>query len=145
MKKRGKENEIPPKRRLALTIILGIFISIMIIILFNLIVSYIYPGPEYNTFCETSSETCYQLYQDALEVYNRVTFFIFAIIGFLLIVVGLFINILLIQLVTLPAGALLAIQAAIRNLDDKLSVIIIFSLLIAAAIFLAIKKLGRKL
>lgn len=183
-------------RNFALTIILGVFIAIMVITLFNLIVSYVYEPPQYDTYCkgmmvngpypvkyglsneqcgnctfspslQQATEQCQQengipIYDydskgctsgikecnmcnkqmdDAMKAYNRSTFFVFAIIGFLLVVLGLFISTLLIQLIALPAGAVLVIEAAMKNFDDKLYVIIVFSLLIVAAVYLALKKL----
>jgi hypothetical protein len=193
--KRGKSKKLSG-RNFALTIILGVFVSIMVIILFNLIVSYAYPAPDYEDFClnedfirpypvkygaindgcgnctfskelqilvdECSNECgipvyeyddlgctselkecnlCQKNYQDASESYNRKTFFVFAIIGFILIVLGLFFKELLLQIITLPAGAFLVIEAAAKNFDDKLFVIIVFTLLIVAAVYLALKRL----
>jgi hypothetical protein len=187
-------------RNFALTIILGVFIAIMVVTLFNLIVDYAYEGPKYEDYCkgvmgtgeagsypikygtvvgggcgnctfssalQKQTEECYsnggmplydydnegctsaikecnmcqKTFDDAMKSYNRQTFFVFAIIGFALIVAGLFVPILLIQLITLPAGAFLVIEAAVKNFDDKLYVIIVFSLLIIAAVMLALKKL----
>lgn len=180
-------------RTLALTIILGVFIAIMIITLFNLIVSYAYEPPKYEDFCKNNGmyypekfpstvnscnctfskelrdaeqncslnggmpvyeydehgcassikecNYCNKIFDEAIKNYNQKTFFIFAIIGFILIVAGLFINILLIQIITLPAGAFLVIEAAMKNFSNKLFVIIVFSLLIIAAVYLALKKL----
>ena len=177
-------------RNLALTIILGVFISIMVITLFNLVVDYVYPSPEYDTFCngtipqssiggsnnccnfsnslQKEQENCYlknglprfnydnhgcaiemkscdlcnQDFEFQSKEYNRQTFFVYAILGFVLIVIGLFISSLLLQLVFLPAGAFLVIEAGVQNFDNKLYVIIVFSLLIVAALYLALKKLG---
>ena len=84
---------------------------------------------------------CQKSFDDDTKSYNRKTFFVFALIGFALIVTGLFVPVLLIQISTLPAGAFLVIEAAAKNFDDKLLVIITFSLLIIAAIMLALKKL----
>jgi hypothetical protein len=53
----------------------------------------------------------------------------------------LFSSVLLIQILALPAGAVLVIQAAVKNFDSKLMVICTFALLIVAAIYLALKKL----
>ena len=39
-------------RNFALTIIIGVFIAIMVITLFNLLVSYVYEPPEYQNFCK---------------------------------------------------------------------------------------------
>ncbi len=195
MKKIVKKEKVSSGRRLALTIILGVFIAIMVITLFNLIVTYIYEVPKYEDSCRniggmsypikygtgpeqyvnctfskalqeesdkciqengipiydynekgcTSSlkecNLCNKYFEDTMRIYNRNTFFVYAVIGFILIVFGLFIPILLIQIITLPAGAFLVIEAAIKNFDDKLYVIIIFSLLIIAAVYLALKKL----
>ncbi len=183
-------------RSFALTILLGAFIAIMVITLFNLIVSYAYEPPKYEDFCRgvggagpypvkygvgneqcgnctfskalqdatdkctqdngipvydyndkgcTSAlkecNMCNKQFEDSMNAYNRSTFFVFAVIGFVLIVIGLFVSILLIQIITLPAGAFLVIEAGVKNFDDKLLVIIIFSLLIVAAVYLALKKL----
>lgn len=185
--------KISKSRNLALTIILGIFIAAMFATFFNLLVSYAYPAPEYNKFCnqgdfyssypiakplgdssctfnrdlqEQSQQCitdegqpiyeyndsgcptsmkecnfCNKQFTDSQEKHNRISFYIFAIVGFILIVIGLFIPILLLQIAVLPAGAFLVIEAAIKNFDDKLTVIIAFGLLIAAAVYLAIKKL----
>lgn len=183
-------------RNFALTIILGVFIAIMVITLFNLIVSYVYEGPEYEDYCKGIGEIgpypvkygvgneqcgnctfspvlqkatedcsmqngipiysydskgctsavkecnmCQKEFEDAMKSYNRQTFFVFAAIGFALVVAGLWIGVLLMQIILLPAGAVLVIEAALKNFDDKLYVIIIFSLLIIAAVYLALKKL----
>jgi len=103
------------------------------------------PIYEYDNYGCTKSlkecDLCNQQFEDAQKAYNRVTFFVFAVVGFILIVLGLFIQTLLLQIVSLPAGAFLVIESATRNFDDKLFVIIIFGLLIVAALYLALKKL----
>lgn len=190
---RAKKGKISG-RKLALTILIGVFIAIMVVTLFNLLVSYIYEPPAYEKYCNTSLSGPYplkaaacpnnvncsfsQTLQDEqdqcyskqgmpifnydsngcttslkecnmcqvnlnndMKAYNRVTFFVYAVIGFALIVAGLFVGSLLIQIIGLPAGAFLVIEAAVRNFDDKLYVIITFALLIVAATYLALKKL----
>jgi len=182
-------------RRLAITIILGVFIAIMIGIFVNLLVSFVYEGPQYEKYCPAqafdsqfpaktipgtgiysnctfindinilgencsqsmgqprynydsrgcvtsfkSCDMCSKNFEDAIKAYNRKTFFIFAVIGFALIVFGLFNAGLLMQIVSLPSGAFLVIEAATKNFDDKLFVIITFGLLIVGALYLAIKK-----
>lgn len=195
MEKTVKKEKVSSGRRLALIIILGVFIAIMVITLFNLIVTYVYEEPRYEDSCRnigggpypikygtgselytncTFSKTlqeetdkciqengipvydynekgctaslkecnlCNKNFENAMKLYNRNTFFVYAVIGFMLIVFGLFVHILLIQIITLPAGAFLVIEAAVKNFDDKLYVIIVFSLLIIAAVCLALKKL----
>ncbi|HJX50708.1 MAG TPA: hypothetical protein VJ438_04555 [Candidatus Nanoarchaeia archaeon] len=191
-----KEAKKLSPKNFALTILLGVFIAIMVVSLFNLIVSYVYEPPKYEDYCkgidsmgpypvkygvsnevcgnctfspilQQSTDECYQdrgipvydydakgctislkecnmcakTFDDDMKNYNRSTFFVFALIGFALIVAGLFIHILLIQIITLPAGAFLVIQAAVQNFDNKLLVIITFTLLIIAAVLLALKKL----
>lgn len=181
-------------RKLALTILIGVFIAIMVATLFNLLVGYVYEAPEYEKYCistdygpypvktgysnfavnctyslalQEAQDVCVQQrgmavfnydsngcavslkrcdmcqvnYENAIKSYNRSTFFIFAVIGFALIVLGLFMGSLLIQIISLPSGAFLVIEAAVKNFDDKLYVIITFALLIVAATYLALKKL----
>lgn len=190
---KGLKNEALKGRNFALTIILGVFIAIMVIVLFNLIVEYIYEPPKYEDYCTgieigaypikagvdscqncsyskalqekvdacvkergmpvyeyddkgctkdlKECNYCQKNFENDIKSYNRQVFFIFAAIGFILIVVGLFLGALLLQLVTLPSGAVLVIEAAMRNFDDKLLVIITFTILIILAIVLALKKL----
>ncbi len=188
----GLRNEKLQGRNFALTIILGVFIAIMVSILFNLIVSYVYEAPKYDDFCKISNQPyaikagidiggncsynqdlqdqsdncsagkgipvynydakgctvslkdcdmCSKNWDDAIAKYNRISFFVFAVIGFVLIVVGLFVAPLLVQIAVLPSGAVLVIEAAMKNFDDKLAVIITFALLIVLAVVLALKKL----
>lgn len=191
----GLKNEKLKGRNFALTIILGVFIAVMVCVLFNLIVSYVYEPPNYDNYCKGVYNTPYPVkyggmgvegvnctfspslqaqsdecssnrgvpvfnydekgctvslkecsmcgkeFDDGIKKYNRQTFFIFAVIGFILIAIGLFVSPLLLQISTLPAGAFLVIEAAVKNFDDKLTVIIVFALLIVAAIVLALRKL----
>ena len=44
-------------RNFALTIILGVFIAIMVITLFNLVVSYAYEPPKYEDYCGGAERT----------------------------------------------------------------------------------------
>jgi len=190
---KGLKNESLRGRNFALTIILGVFIAIMVIVLINLTVSYVYPGPEYEDYCSRfdmgpypvkanfeisqncsyskvlqekvdvcakdsgfpvyeydnlgctidlkECDLCQKNFENDLRAYNRMVFFVYAVVGFILIILGLFLAQLLLQLVTLPAGAFLVIEAAMKNFDDKLLVIITFALLIVLAIVLALKKL----
>lgn len=94
--------------------------------------------------CTTSlkeCDMCNKEFENEMAKYNKNTFFIFAAIGFILIIAGLYTKPLLIQISTLPAGAFLVIEAAVKNFNDKLLIIIVFSLLIIAAIVLALRKL----
>lgn len=190
-----KKGEKLQGRNFALTIILGVFIAIMVIVLFNLVVSYVYEPPKYEKYCNESisgpypvkyglgneqcgnctfskelqlqtekcsqeggmavydydekgctneikkCDMCQKNLESAMKKYNRNTFFVYALIGFILIILGLYVAPLLMQIVVLPAGAVLVIQAAMENFDDKLLVIITFALLIIAAVVLAIRKL----
>lgn len=193
---KGLGNKPLKGRNFALTIILGVFIAIMLCVLVNLVVDYVYPGPEYETYCKgmiggpvygsvevksgvvggccnstkelqeqiqacvnegdspvyeygeggcpTSLKECNDCgkrFENSMKVYNRQVFFVFALIGFIMIVAGLFATPLLIQISLLPAGAFLVIEAAVKNFDSKLTVIIVFALLIVAAVYLALKKL----
>lgn len=190
-----KNKGLYPGRKLALTIIVGVFIAIMVATLVNLVVTYAYEPPKYENFCKNgdfgpyptkvayntncvvnctyspalqeeqdkcvqqrgmtifnydqngcavslkSCDMCQINYENSTNEYNRITFFIYALIGFVLIVFGLFNVNLLIQIIALPSGAFLVIEAAVKNFDDKLYVIITFALLIIAATYLAMKKL----
>ena len=52
--KAGKSDDKVSGRKLALTILVGVFIAIMVITLFNLLVSYVYEPPKYENYCNES-------------------------------------------------------------------------------------------
>src|SRR4030042_6965234 len=51
-KKTGEQKKKFSGRTLALSIILGVFIAIMVVTLFNLTVIYFYEDPQYEDFCK---------------------------------------------------------------------------------------------
>src|SRR3989338_6661172 len=136
-------------RRLALTILLGIFVAIMLTIFVNLVVSYFYKGPQYDKYCAGSMREPYpikygydvgicqnctysQVLQEQVDscqkdggnaVYNYDSR-------------GCTVSLKSCDMCNKEFN-----DAATKNFDDKLFVIITFGLLIIAALYLAIKKL----
>jgi hypothetical protein len=69
-------------------------------------------------------QKCNQAYADALKPYNQYRFYIFAGIGFLLLLIGLFAIENLIQITGLATGGILVLEGIIMNLENKLVVFI---------------------
>lgn len=76
---------------------------------------------------------CSQNYQDAQKPYNQLKYYVFATIGFILLLIGLFHKENLIQITGLATGGILVFEGIVINLQNKL--IVFISLLAMLAIF----------
>ena len=166
--------------RLALTIIVSIILTAIIISLVNVGTSLFLPAPEYTAYfekiteprlspnqeitqelCESSNGTwtaqdikcittpCPQGYCDysklyaqyqkdydaAMKPYNQIRYYIFAGIGFILLLVGLFALENMIQLTGLATGGILVVQGIVMNFQNKS---IVFISLIAILIIFGV-------
>ena len=161
--------------RLALTIIVSIILTAIIISLVNVGTALFLPAPEYNDYCgkiiepklsqnqiitkelcESSNGTwypenieciatpcpqgycdhytsCQKEYEGAMKPYNQFRYYIFAGIGFILLLVGLFALENMIQLTGLATGGILVVQGIVMNFQNK--TIVFVSLILILIIF----------
>jgi len=139
--------------KITLTIIVSIILTVIVISLVNVGTSIIIERPEYSDYCEdftpkyvqeniTEEEAnilneqsikCQEEYRDAQKPYNQYKYYIFAGIGFLLLLVGLFAKENIVQQVGLAAGGILVAEGIVINLENKM--IVFFSLLAILVIF----------
>jgi len=136
----------------ALTIIVSIILTVIIISLVNVGTNIILKEPEYDDFCpkelnyplknisdeerevfNKEQQECDSKYRDAQKPYNQYKYYIFAGIGFILLLVGLFTKENLIQLTGLASGGILVAEGIIMNFENE--VIVFFSLLVILIIF----------
>jgi hypothetical protein len=137
----------------ALTIIVSIILTVILISLVNVGTSIIIEEPEYDKFCAeedirfpesdlTKEEAtqlnearikCNEEYREAQKPYNQNRYYIFAGIGFILLLVGLFSKENMVQLTGLASGGILVAEGIVINLQNKL--IVFFSLLAILIIF----------
>tara|TARA_Y100000310_G_scaffold338398_1_gene427935 strand:+ start:842 stop:1303 length:462 start_codon:yes stop_codon:yes gene_type:complete len=150
--------------RLALTIIVSIILSIILISIVNVGVSLFLERPEYDDFCEVAlpkvinentpdeeretinnqREECNQEYDQALKPYNQKRYYIFAGIGFILLLIGLFAKENMIQFTGLATGGVFVTQGIVMNFQNK--TIVFISLIAILLIFgtLALKIIKKK-
>ena len=137
--------------KLTLTIIVSIILTIIMISLVNVGTSIFIERPGYYDFCQDNmkypqdineserialneeSMACNKEYEDAQRPYNQYRYYIFAGIGFILLLVGLFSKENLVQLVGLASGGILVAQGIVINSQNKY--IVFFSLLGILVIF----------
>ncbi len=139
--------------KIALTIIVSVILTVILISLVNVGTSIILEEPEYNDFCaeedlrfpsqnKTDAELeqmnkksieCYDEYREAQRPYNQYRYYILAGIGFILLLVGLFTKENMVQLTGLASGGILVAEGIVINLQNK--VIVFFSLLAILIIF----------
>jgi hypothetical protein len=126
---------------------------VIVVSLVNVGTSIVLDEPEYDEFCgdadlryepanKSDADTremneeylkCREDFEDALKPYNQYRYYILAGIGFVLLLVGLFVKENLVQLTGLAAGGILVAEGIVINLESK--VIVFFSLLAILIIF----------
>jgi len=162
--------------KLALSIIISIILTAIIIATVNVGTSLFLKEPDYNNYCNYSKsipietenltmqicednngtwtpqnvqcikapcpqgycdfyQKCQQAYSEAQKPYNQFRFYIFAGLGFLLLLIGLFALENLIQMTGLATGGILVLEGIIMNLENKM---VVFSSLIAILIIFGI-------
>jgi hypothetical protein len=140
--------------KLALTIIVSIILTVIVISIVNVGTALFLEEPEYEDYCGASitkmrigpdatdeeidaineeQEKCSDEYRDSLKPYNQIRYYIFAGIGFILLLVGLFAKENMIQLTGLATGGILVTQGIVMNFENK--GIVFVSLLAILAIF----------
>jgi hypothetical protein len=78
-------------------------------------------------------QKCNQEYNNAQKPYNQKRFYVFALLGFILLIFGLFVGEMLLQITSLGAGGILVFEGIVTNLQEKL--IVFISLLAILIIF----------
>jgi predicted cobalt transporter CbtA len=137
----------------ALTILISIVLTIILVSTVNVGTSLFFDEPEYNDFCEEpsivpldrnatvgekaayneKSEECREEWDVAREKFNQQRYYVFAAIGFALLLVGLFHKENLIQITGLATGGILVFEGIVINLENKL--IVFISLIAMLVIF----------
>ena len=125
--------------RTALTILISIILTIIIVSLVNVGTSLFIEQPEYNNYCDALNrpkvvdaepvvnetevqeiQDCYDLYDAALKPYEQKRFYVFALIGFILLIGALFVPEMLLQITGLASGGILVFWGIVSNFQDKL-------------------------
>ena len=139
--------------KIALTIIVSIILTVILISIVNVGTSIIIEEPKYEDYCEredikfppterTEEEStklnedlikCREEYEEAQRPYNQNRYYIFAGIGFILLLIGLFAKENMVQLTGLASGGILVAEGIVINLQNK--TIVFFSLLAILIIF----------
>ena len=83
--------------------------------------------------CDSKFKTCDDEYQNAMKDYNQVRYYVFAVVGFILLLIGLFISFNMIQLTGLFSGGFLLLEGIIFNFQNK--IIVFISLLVIFLVF----------
>ncbi len=144
-------------RQLGLTIIIGIILTTLIVSLSNIGMGLIYERPDYSDYCEDyrekavmpeeipeqTHETCQPEYEDSMKNYNQIRFYVFSIIGFILLLLGLWHKELLIQITGLATGGILVLQGVVMNLENKLAVFVTLLLILAVFGVLGYRLIGK--
>ena len=139
--------------KIALTILISIVLTIILVSTVNVGTSLFFDEPDYDNFCEDQRvpslnpnasvdekmayneqyEECRQNWDAAREAFNQQRYYVFAAIGFILLLVGLFHKENLIQITGLTTGGILVFEGIVINLQNKL--IVFISLIAMLAIF----------
>jgi len=140
--------------KLALTIIVSIILTVIMVSIVNVGVSLFLDEPEYEDYCDISVtkmqvtpdsteeerelidskyDECREEYEEAMKPYNQIRYYVFAGLGFILLLVGLFAKENMIQLTGLATGGILVTQGIVMNFENK--TIVFISLIAILVIF----------
>ena len=135
----------------ALSILVSIILTTILISLVNVGINIVLDKPEYSDYCgdldrytanmtedenhklQDEYTACNDEYEAAQKPYNQTKYYILAILGFTLLLVGLFSKENLIQITGLASGGILVAEGIVVNLENE--IIVFFSLLAILAIF----------
>jgi hypothetical protein len=139
-------------------VIVSIILTIILVSMVNVGMSLFYKEPNYSDFCNSSiykpypveptpaeilaQEQCNAEYNSAMSDYNQIKFYIFAGLGFLLMIFGLFVPEIITKVVGLSAGGILVTQGIVYNFQNKWAVFItlFFVLIIVGVLAVRIVK-----
>lgn len=140
-------------------VLISIILTVVLVAVVNVGVSIFLERPDYSDYervCstpmidysdnKTSQDDCnteYDQYQDAIKNYNQIRFYIFAGLGFILLLSGLFIPEIITKITGLASGGILVAEGIVMNFENKIAVFI--SLIAILVIFgvLGIKVVKR--
>lgn len=145
------------------TILISIILAIVLVSIANVGMTLFFNEPRYDDFCTNSDGTplnrtetkpffdpdaapitCDQAaYDAALKSFNQYRFYIFGGIGLVLVLLGLFIPVSLIQWSLIPSGGVLIAQAIVMNFANKLAVFISLIVILLIIAFGAYRALRR--
>lgn len=137
----------------ALTIIVSIILTIILVSIVNVGTSIVLEEPQYDDYCAMQeaktptdnlsdaerdeinqiNDNCYEEYREAQKPYNQYRYYILAGIGFALLLIGLFSKENMIQLTGLASGGILVAEGIVINLQNKF--IVFFSLIAILVVF----------
>jgi hypothetical protein len=131
------------KQSSGMQIFVGIVMAILLVVLVNLGISAFYPAPNY-PICDYSADTCstqQATYTLSTEQYQTSIFWFYSLLGGILMITGLFLAMLMFNIIGLSAGAVLIIQASIMNynINKQLSFLVILFVFVVLGIFSWIK------
>jgi len=148
----------------ALTIIVSIIFTIIAVAVVNVGISLILEQPQYENYCSNDIvkplpinasaeeqeainrqyEECYENYEEVQKSYNQSRYYILAGVGFVLLLLGLFVKENMIQFSGLASGGILIIEGVVVNLQNKLIVFISLLLILVIFGFIAFKVINKK-
>lgn len=104
------------------------------------------PDPERNCefpSCSSDFDTCQDEYENARDNYNQIRFYVFAALGFLLLIFGLYSKEFLMQWPSLASGGILIIEGVVVNFENKITVFISLILILVVFGYLARKIINK--
>lgn len=138
------------------TIVLVSLIAITILVsMVNIGMSIFYERPDYSDYCDFSErepsdkldpedfEECNNEFEEANNKFNQMRYFIFAGIGLVLILLGLFIPESITKITGLGGGGILVAQGIVFNLQNKVLTFITLAIVLVIIMFAGIRSLNK--
>lgn len=139
-------------------ILISIIMTVVLVSLVNVGFGIFLERPNFSDFCDidpprVESEpnenikevdfTCRQDFEEAQKDYNQLKFYVFAGLGFLLLITGLFIPDLTTRIIALASGGILVAEGIVFNLQNKILVFISLAFILLIGGFLAVRSIRK--
>jgi hypothetical protein len=160
-----KKSKVGSGFKILTMVLISIIITAVVVALVNIGLSIFLSQPEYDDFCDVGVERpilvgedvddtlkdeiseefkqCNAEYEEARDSYNQIRFYVFAVIGLVLLVVGLFVEEIVIRSVGLASGGILILEGAVVNLENKIAVFILLLVILVVVGYLSRRVLRR--
>lgn len=146
--------------KIVLTVLVSIILTAIVVSLVNVGTSIVIEETEQSKYCEEldrwkpddnvtaeeqeAIEKCDSEYEAMHKAYNQKRYYIFAGFGFVFLITGLFVSILMLQITGLASGGILILEGIVTNFQNK--IVVFISLLVILVVFgiLAWKVIRKK-
>lgn len=141
--------------KIASIVLISVLLTAFLVAAVNVGVSIFLERPDYSDYCtpdmyspdkgdinQVEIQACNDEYNKSTAAFNQIRFYIFAGLGFVLLLLGLFVPELITKVTGLATGGILVVQGLVMNFQNKWAVFISLLAIIIIFGYIGIRKVG---